>query len=33
MTDGEIIKGKVGLGKLATVWDGEIKAIAEALTA
>ena len=26
------IQGKEGMRKLATVWDGEIKAIAEALT-
>lgn len=27
------IQGKEGLRKLATVWDGEIEVIAEALTA
>ena len=33
VSHGGKIQGKIGLGKLATVWDGEIKAIAEALTA
>ena len=29
---GERIQRKAGLGKIATLWDGEIKGIAEALT-
>ena len=27
------IQRKKGLGKLATVWDGEVKAVAEAISA
>ena len=32
VSHGGKIQGKAGLGKLATVWDGEIKGIAEGLT-
>ena len=33
VSHGGKIEGKEGLGKLATVWDGEVKVVAEALFA
>ena len=33
VSHGGKIEGKEGLGKLATVWDGEVKTVAEALSA